>query len=136
MASPQGKFVGIHKSKVMKEAGDMNDQTEVFDWVHVWYETHADVERWERENTPRLPFDDGDNNVRHPHEVSFPESRRVLGVMYMCVIVRTANAVPGAVVTADGVAMSTMLPMCVRYTGTCLPLRRNFVAANVATLAV
>lgn len=97
----------------MKQAGDVNDQTKVFDWVHMWYKTHANAERWEREDTSRLPFDDGNRNVRHPHEIGFAESRRVLAVMYMRVIVRTADSVPGAVVT----------------------LRKKFVAANVTTLA-
>ena len=95
----------------MKQAGDVNDQTEVFDWVHMWYKTHADAERWEREDTSRLPFDDGDHNVRHPQEVGFAERRRVFA-KDMRVIVRTADSVLGAVVTADAAAMSVMLPLC------------------------
>lgn len=97
----------------MKQAGDVDDQMEVFDRVHMWYKTHADAERWEREDISRLPFDDGGHNVRHPHEVGFAESRRVFA-MYVRVIVRTAHSVPSAVVTADAAVMSAMGPICAR----------------------
>ena len=106
VAGPQRKVVGVDGCELMVQAGDVVDEAEVLDRVHMRHGSRVDAERREGKDAGCLPLANGRLDLRRPHEVGLVRRRGALGVRHLYVVVRAADLVLGAVAAAGGRAVS------------------------------
>lgn len=101
VAGPQSEVVGVNHGQLIVQGGDMVDQPQVLEGVHVRHGRRIDAERREREDASSLPLSHGGLDMGSPHQVGLVWRRGALGVRYLDVIIRTADLVLGAVAAKE-----------------------------------
>lgn len=114
MTGPQGEVVRINGSQLVVKGGNVVDQAEILNRVHMRHRSRVDSKRWEREHAGVLPLSNRGLDLGSPHQVRFVGCSGAFNLWSdLHIIVGAANLVLGTVTA----------------------LRESFVTANVATFA-